>query len=239
MADDINFGKTQSGFGYTGLKWLTNRRIYEYYSMNEQKNVVNLDESEAVLALHALRFYMTAKGREVSPNSERLEAKLDQFLNETGIAAPSVESVASLLGARGGTKGGASTSEAKAAAAAINGAKGGRPRKPNLFIKFSKGIWHEPDAKLVNTLSGLTGGTKWLPEQRGDETEGPYIRIYVEMNKQLSKLLSSSLNVWEWDEKGLYRVCADHKNNFCVELPASERGESSCHTCGKPATLIY
>ncbi|CAN5190341.1 hypothetical protein BH11CYA1_BH11CYA1_47870 [soil metagenome] len=207
--------------------------------MNEQKNVVNLDESEAVLALHALRFYMTAKGREISPNSEQLEAKLDQFLDETGIASTPVESVASLLGARGGTIGGASTSEAKAAAAAINGAKGGRPRKPNLFIKFSKGVWHEPDARLLDTLSGLIGNTKWLPEQRGDETEGPYVRVNIEMTKQMSKLLSSSLNVWEWDEKGLYRVCAEHKNSLCVELPASEGVESSCHTCGKPATLIY
>ena len=207
--------------------------------MNEQKNVVNLDESEAVLALHALRFYMTAKGREVSQNSGQLEAKLDQYLNETGIAASPVESVAALLGARGGTKGGASTSEAKAAAAAVNGAKGGRPRKPNLFIKFSKAVWHEPDSKLLDTLSSLTGNTQWLPDQGGNETEGPYVRVYVEMSKQLSKLLSSSLNVWEWDEKGLYRVCTEHKNSLCVELPVSESGESSCHTCGKPATLIY
>lgn len=81
--------------------------------MTEEKRVVKLDEDEASLALHALRFYMNAKGREVSANTERLEATLDQFLSGTTFVVTQVESVASILGARGGTKGGASTSEAK------------------------------------------------------------------------------------------------------------------------------
>ena len=92
--------------------------------MPQEKRTLNLDELEASLALHALRFYMNAKGGEVSSNTERLEAKLDEYLSGTTFVVSQVESVASILGARGGTRGGASTSEAKKAAAAVNGARG-------------------------------------------------------------------------------------------------------------------
>ena len=136
--------------------------------MIEEKRTLNLDELEASLALHALRFYINAKGNEVSSNTERLEAKLDEYLSGTTFVVSQVESVASILGARGGTKGGASTSEAKKAAAAANGAKGGRPRKPNLFIKFSKSVWQEPDPKLLNELYQLVGNNTWLPARRRD-----------------------------------------------------------------------
>ena len=51
--------------------------------MPEAKKPLDLDEMEASLALHALRFYMNAKGNEVSFNTERLEAKLDDYLRGT------------------------------------------------------------------------------------------------------------------------------------------------------------
>lgn len=208
--------------------------------MTEEKRVVNLDEDEASLALHVLRFYMNAKGHEVSDNSKRLEARLDQFLSGTTFVVTQVESVASILGARGGTKGGASTSEAKRAAAAANGAKGGRPPKPNLFIKFSKAVWQEPDPKLLNELYQLIGHNKWLPDERGDEREGPYVRVHVpEVNSKLEKLLSNSLNVFEWDEKGLYRFCTEHVNNQAEQLRVADSTDARCITCGKQAHWIY
>lgn len=208
--------------------------------MTDEKRVVNLDENEASLALHAVRFYMNAKGREISANTERLEAKLDQFLSGTIFTVTQVESVASILGARGGTKGGASTSEAKRAAAAANGAKGGRPPKPNLFIKFSKSVWYEPDPKLLNELYQLIGNNTWLPDEGADEKEGPYVRVHVpEVNARLEKLLSNSLNVFEWDEQGLYRFCMEHVNNAAVQLRAAKTADAKCITCGKQAHWIY
>jgi hypothetical protein len=208
--------------------------------MPQEKRTLNLDEGEASLALHALRFYMNAKGPEVSSNTERLECKLDEYLSGTTFVVTKVENVASILGARGGTKGGASTSEAKKAAAAANGAKGGRPPRPNLYIKFSKGVWDQPDPKLLNELYKLIGNNTWLPDERDDVTEGPYVRVHVpEVSPRLEKLLSNSLNVWEWDEKGLYRYCMEHTNNSSYELPAAEKLKSACTTCGKPAVWIY
>jgi hypothetical protein len=199
-----------------------------------------LDEPEASLALHALRFYMTAKGFEISDNTRHLETKLDEFLNETTFVVSEVESVASILGARGGTKGGASTSEAKRAAAAANGAKGGRPPRPNLCIKFAKAVWQEPDPKLLNELYQLIGNNTWLPDEQGDEREGPYVRVHVpEVSTRLQKLLSNSLNVFEWDEKGLYRFCTEHVNNAAYQLRASETAEAKCTVCGKMAHWIY
>ena len=44
-------------------------------------NMIELDQSDAALALHALRFYMNAKGDEVSDNTEQLVAKLDAYVN--------------------------------------------------------------------------------------------------------------------------------------------------------------
>ncbi|MBX9695213.1 MAG: hypothetical protein K2Z81_22695 [Cyanobacteria bacterium] len=208
--------------------------------MTDKKRIVNLDEDEASLALHALRFYMNAKGREVSANSEHLEAKLDQFLIGTSFVVTEVESVASILGARGGTKGGVSTSDAKRAAAAANGAKGGRPPKPNLFIKFAKAVWHEPDPKLLNELYTLIGNNTWLPDERGDEKEGPYVRVHVpEVNSRLEKLLSNSLNVFEWDEKGIYRFCNEHANDAATQLRADDTIGVMCTICSKQAYWIY
>lgn len=208
--------------------------------MNSENREVKLDDNEAALALHALRFYMNAKGREVSANTERLEAKLDKYLSGTTFNVTQVESVASILGARGGTKGGASTSEAKRAAAAANGAKGGRPPKPNLFIKFSKAVWYEPDPKLLNELYTLIGNNTWLPDEQGGEKEGPYVRVHVpEVSKRLEKMLSNSLNVFEWDEKGLYRFCPEHVNNAAVQMRAAESVGMTCLTCGKQAHFIY
>jgi len=208
--------------------------------MSKEKTPLVLDEMEASLALHALRFYMNAKGFEVSNNTKELETKLDGFLNGTRFVVSQVESPASLLGARGGTKGGASTSEAKKAAAATNGAKGGRPPKPNLFIKFSKAVWQEPDPKLLNELYQLIGNNAWLPDERGDEKEGPYVRVHVpEVSGGLEKLLSNSLNVFEWDEKGLYRFCPEHVNNAAMQMRAADSADAKCITCGKQAHFIY
>jgi len=208
--------------------------------MSNEKEPLKLDEREASLALHALRFYMNAKGSEVSSNTERLEAKLDQYLNDTPFVVTQVESVASILGARGGTKGGASTSEAKKAAAAANGAKGGRPPRPNLCIKFTKSVWQEPDPKLLNALYKLIGNNTWLPDETDDTTEGPYVRVHVpEVSSHLEKLLSNSLNVWEWDEKGLYRYCTEHVVNAATQLRAAESTDAKCAVCGKPAHWIY
>lgn len=203
---------------------------------------VQLDDREASLALHALRFYKNAKGNEVSANTLNLEKKLDSFLSGTVFEVTEVESVASILGARGGAKGGASTSEAKRSAAAANGAKGGRPHNPNLFIKFTKEVWREPDTKLLEELERLTGTTKWLPFEKSGEKEGPYVRIYVErLTNKLESLLTNSLNVWEWDEKPFYRLCMEHANNSCKELPAAEKGTQNCMTpeCKNPAMWKY
>lgn len=208
--------------------------------MSDEKRPLNLDEMEASLALHALRFYINAKGNEVSSNTEHLQAKLGDYLSGTTFEVKQVENVASILGARGGTKGGASTSMAKKAAAAVNGAKGGRPPRPNLCIKFSKSVWEQPDPKLLNELYKLIGNNTWLPDERDDVTEGPYVRVHVlEVNARLEKLLSNSLNVWEWDKKGLYRFCMEHTNNSSYELPTAEKLKSACNVCGKPALWIY
>ena len=208
--------------------------------MTQTKKPLDLDEMEASLALHALRFYMNAKGNEVSSNTERLEAKLDDYLSGSTFVVEQVENVASILGARGGAKGGASTSAAKKAAAALNGAKGGRPPRPNLYIKFSKNVWEQPDPKLLNELYTLIGNNTWLPDEHDDTTEGPYVRVHVpEVSTRLEKFLSNSLNVWEWDEKGLYRFCMEHTNNFSYELPAAEKLKSACTVCGQPAVWIY
>jgi len=207
--------------------------------MTAENKPLELDENEASLALHALRFYMNAKGCEISSNTERLEAKFQDYLNGTEFVVRQVESVASLLGARGGTKGGASTSAAKKAASAANGAKGGRPPRPNLCIKFSKSVWEQPDPILLNELYKLIGNNTWLPDEH-DTTDGPYVRVHVsEVSPRLAKLLSSSLNVWEWDEKGLYRYCTEHTNNAAYQLRAAESVDATCVTCGKQAHWIY
>lgn len=49
--------------------------------MPDSKTPLHLDESEASLALHALRFYMNAKGAEVSSKTHGLEARLDDYLS--------------------------------------------------------------------------------------------------------------------------------------------------------------
>lgn len=209
--------------------------------MNDDKRELNLDEPEASLALHALRFYMNAKGNEVSGNTERLEAKLDKYLSGTTFEVTQVESVASILGSRGGAKGGVSTSEAKRAAAAANGAKGGRPRSPNLFIKFAKAVWYEPDPVLLNELYVLLGTNSWLPDEQGGEKSGPYVRVYVpEISKKLKKQLSNSMNVYEWDEKPFYRLCDEHKNEQAKLMTAAEKERmSACTTCGAEAKWIF
>ena len=206
------------------------------------EELVSLDDSEASLALHALRFYMNIKGNEISDNTRRLEAKLNNFLDGTTFVVTTVESAASILGSRGGTKGGASTSDAKRVAAAANGSKGGRPHNPNLFIRFSKGVWNDPDLELLGALERLSGTTKWLTAESGDELEGPYARIYVEhLTEKLKKQLGSSLNVWEWDEQGFYTVCQDHANDNCKKLPGSNKETPNCLVpgCNKPAVLVY
>lgn len=209
--------------------------------MNDDKRELKLDEPEVSLALHALRFYMNAKGNEVSGNTERLEAKLDKYLSGTTFEVTQVESVASILGAKGGTKGGASTSDAKRAAAAANGAKGGRPRNPNLFIKFAKAVWYEPDPVLLNELYVAVGTNSWLPDEQGGEKSGPYVRVYVpEITKKLEKQLSNSMNVYEWDEKPFYRQCDEHKNELAKPITAAEKERvSACTTCGAEAKWIY
>lgn len=209
--------------------------------MSEGKQSLDLDESESSLALHALRFYMNAKGYEVSNNTKALEAKLVGYLGGTTFIVQQDESAASILGARGGAKGGASTSQAKKAAAASNGAKGGRPHKPNLFIKFAKSVWQQPDPGLLNKLYLLIGNNTWLPNEQGEETEGPYVRVYVpEITPALEKMLKNSLNVFEWDDKPFLRLCTKHKNDSCREITKDERlTASSCNTCREPAQWIF
>jgi len=53
---------------------------------------------DASLALHALRFCINAKGNEVSSNTERLKAKLDDYLSGTTFEVKQVENVASIFG---------------------------------------------------------------------------------------------------------------------------------------------
>ena len=208
--------------------------------MSKERMPLVLDEMEASLALHALRFYMNAKGCEVSNNTKELESKLDGFLNGTTFIVSQVESVASLLGSRGGTKGGASTSEAKKAAAAANGTKGGRPRKPNLFIRFHRTVWEEPDPKLLKKLSTLADGYSWLPDQKDGDTHGPYVRIHVPaVSDHLSNLLSQSMNVIEWDEKPFLRLCDTHKVDQCRAITDDERTAApGCSYCKEPAVWV-
>lgn len=209
--------------------------------MNDDKRELNLDESEASLALHALRFYINAKDDDVSENTKGLEAKLDWYLSGTVFEVTQIESLASILGSRGGTKGGASTSAAKRAAAAANGAKGGRPRNPNLFIKFAKAVWSEPDPVLLNELYTQIGTNSWLPDEQGGEKSGPYVRVYIpEITKKLEKQLNNSMNVFEWDNKPFYRLCDEHKNDLCKSITAAEKARaSSCTTCGAEAKWVY
>jgi len=47
----------------------------------EYKGLLELNLEEAGLASHALRFYMNAKGYEVSRNTQELEAKLQAYIN--------------------------------------------------------------------------------------------------------------------------------------------------------------
>ncbi len=48
----------------------------------EYSGALSLDLDEATLALHALRFYISAKGAgEISENTTLLENKLDSFLD--------------------------------------------------------------------------------------------------------------------------------------------------------------
>jgi len=44
-------------------------------------SALELDLEEATLASHALRFYMNAKGYEVSDNTQKLEDKLQSYIN--------------------------------------------------------------------------------------------------------------------------------------------------------------
>jgi hypothetical protein len=208
--------------------------------MSNEKMPLVLDEMEASLALHALRFYINAKGYEVSHSTTELESKLDAFLNGTTFVVSQVESVASLLGARGGTKGGASTSEEKKAAAVANGAKGGRPRKPNLFIRFHASFWNEPDPKLMNRLNILSGRTDWQPEQPEGQTHGPYVRMYVDyISDHLSNLLSTSMNVISWDNKPFLAVCDEHKMEPSTKLAEDiiELG-NRCDYCPRPSRWV-
>lgn len=208
--------------------------------MPESERQLKLNESEASLAHHALKFYMSAKGGEISMNTRRLNDKLNDFLNDTTFVVTQVENPASILGARGGVIGGASTSDAKKAAAAANGAKGGRPRKPNLYIRFAKSVWTEPDPKLLNELYKLAGTNTWLPDEQENVNQGPYVRMVVpEVSAKLEKLLSNSLNVFEWDEKPIYTVCLEHKNDLCSALNEKGSDAALCLICRNPAKWIY
>ena len=138
-----------------------------YLTMSKEKTPLTLDEMEAALALHALRFYMNAKGYEVSQNSKDLEAKLDDYLNDTTFVIGQVESVASILGARGGTKGGASTSDAKKAAAAAEAAAEPARKKPG----------RPPKAAAAEASAPAKRGRKSKKQRRQefDQMEAPTI----------------------------------------------------------------
>jgi hypothetical protein len=47
----------------------------------EYQGLLELNLEEAGLASHALRFYMNAKGYEVSSNTKQLEDKLQAYIN--------------------------------------------------------------------------------------------------------------------------------------------------------------
>lgn len=47
----------------------------------DYQGLLELDLEEAALASHALRFYINAKGYEVSSNTKQLEDKLQAYIN--------------------------------------------------------------------------------------------------------------------------------------------------------------
>ncbi|MBA4026822.1 MAG: hypothetical protein C0473_01130 [Cyanobacteria bacterium DS3.002] len=80
----------------------------------------------------------------------------------------------------------------------------------------------------------------WLPDEQENMTQGPYVRMIVhEVSAKLDKLLSRSMNVFEWDKKPIYRVCAEHKNDLCFSLPLAERQDACCLICSKRAEWVY
>ncbi|MBK9279291.1 MAG: hypothetical protein IPM93_14105 [Candidatus Obscuribacter sp.] len=86
----------------------------------------------------------------------------------------------------------------------------------------------------------LIGNNTWLPDEQGGEKEGPYVRVHVpEGSKHLEKMLSNSMNVFEWDEKGLYRYCPEHVINAAAQMRAAESVGMTCLTCGKQAHFVY
>ncbi|HEY9683262.1 MAG TPA: hypothetical protein V6C89_21920 [Drouetiella sp.] len=115
-----------------------------------------------------------------------------------------------------------------------------KTEKPNLFIRFHRSVWEEPDPKLLNQLYILSGSNTWLPDEVGGEKHGPYVRLKVPaITGELTELLSNSLNVWEWDDKPFFRVCSEHKLDDRREITEDEKQRAgNCGFCGKPADWI-
>lgn len=116
------------------------------------------------------------------------------------------------------------------------------PPAPNLFIQFTKEVWTEPDLKLLAQLSKRCAESKWLPRERKEALEGPYVRLLVDkIPPQLERLLRNSHNVWEWDREPFYTVCRDHGNNFCKPIKDERDAFAICldPRCKDFATLVY
>ncbi|HEY9757688.1 MAG TPA: hypothetical protein V6C97_21140 [Oculatellaceae cyanobacterium] len=116
------------------------------------------------------------------------------------------KAVLAAVGSGGGAKGGSATTAAKRESSAANGAKGGRPPKPNLYIKFQRAVLqttdsYESDLLLKNLVFETNGNTSWFP------TDGPslYVRLHLKngISARLQKMLSNSQLIWEWDDKEL------------------------------------
>ena len=72
--------------------------------------------------------------------------------------------------------------------------------KPNLFIQFTKSIWHDGDSALVAALCRASGSNSWLPHPRGDEVSGPFVALRVpRFTPALESKLRCSMSVWAYD----------------------------------------
>jgi len=196
---------------------------------------IKLNDTEAALMLHIVQYYMSSKGNEISANTEQLFAKLDGYVNAANSTSPwSREPKVNERNER--------TLKLNQCRICFRWLNSSDECDRHLFIKFCKQVWENPDHDLLAALAKVSGQLpeKWLPQQSENALTGPYVRLNIKSislsaQSRLFDLLSNSLNVFEWDTKGLYFLCTACNNSQCVQLRAAEQEGKQCMTCGKPA----